>query len=314
LIRRRRGAAVADFTVALIDGPWKHRFVSAGGLRFHVAAAGPPDGPAVMLLHGVPQHWWAMRHLLTRLAEAGYAAYAMDLRGTGASDKPPEGYALPLLAQDVAGVIGALGHGEAVVVGHGFGGQVAWTMATRAPRTLNGIVPICSVHPGSLVPRRRWLTSPRALVQMGTLRSAPAARRLLTDEAFMGALFATWTQNPEAVGPEAVRRYTEAMRIPFAADKIARMAHWSTRSLVDAGHARFVASAREPAAAPVLQIQTDSDPMVRWTVTPVPHLGGPDYTFELLHNVGHLAPEEAPEAIGRLILRWLAARGITPVT
>ncbi|MGH8894731.1 MAG: alpha/beta fold hydrolase, partial [Actinomycetes bacterium] len=64
--------------------------VAANGARFHVAVSG--DGPLVLLLHGFPQFWWAWRHQLPELAAAGYRAAAMDLRGFGASDKPPRGY------------------------------------------------------------------------------------------------------------------------------------------------------------------------------------------------------------------------------
>jgi pimeloyl-ACP methyl ester carboxylesterase len=309
---KRKRTAPADFTAALIEGPWRHRFVSASGLRFHVAGAGPADGPPIVLLHGVPQHWWAMRHLLVGFAEAGYAAYALDLRGAGASDKPPEGYALPMLARDVAAVIAALGLDRAVVVGHGLGGQVAWTMVTRAPEVLVGIVPVCASHPGSLVPKRLELVSPRAFVQVAALRSPATARRFLKDETFMGALLGSWAQVPSAIDDAAVRVYAEAMRIPYAAEKAARMMRWATRPLLDAAHARFVASARVPSPVPVLEIQSDSDPVLRWTVSAAGHLGGADYTFELLHGVGHLAPEEAPDALARLIGHWLRARGHAP--
>jgi len=79
-----------DASSVLIDGPWEHKFVSANGARFHVAELG--EGPLVVLLHGFPQFWWAWRDQLTALAEAGYRAAAIDLRGFGASDKPPRGY------------------------------------------------------------------------------------------------------------------------------------------------------------------------------------------------------------------------------
>lgn len=68
-----------------IDGPWTHRDVAANGARFHIAELG--DGPLVLLLHGFPQFWWTWRHQLTALADAGYRAVAMDLRGVGGSDR-----------------------------------------------------------------------------------------------------------------------------------------------------------------------------------------------------------------------------------
>ena len=83
---------MTDSSAVLVDGPWQHRFVSANGARFHVVEAGSdPAAPLVVLLHGFPEHWWAWRHQLPALAAAGYRAVAMDLRGAGASDKPPQG-------------------------------------------------------------------------------------------------------------------------------------------------------------------------------------------------------------------------------
>ena len=77
------------------------------------------DGPLVLLLHGFPQFWWAWRHQLPALADRGYRAAAMDLRGFGASDKPPRGYDPRTLAEDVSGVVRSLGERDAVVVGPG---------------------------------------------------------------------------------------------------------------------------------------------------------------------------------------------------
>jgi pimeloyl-ACP methyl ester carboxylesterase len=109
---------IADFSDLLYEGPWEHRFVSANGARFHVAVAGSdsPRAPLVVLLHSFPQMWWAWRHQLPALAADGYRVAALDLRGFGASDKPPLGYDLPNLSRDVAGVIRTLGSMLAVVV------------------------------------------------------------------------------------------------------------------------------------------------------------------------------------------------------
>ena len=73
-----------DASSVLIDGPWEHRFVAANGARFHVAELG--EGPLVVLLHGFPQFWWAWRHQLTALSEAGYRVAAIDLRATDDRD------------------------------------------------------------------------------------------------------------------------------------------------------------------------------------------------------------------------------------
>ena len=121
------------------------RFVAANGARFHVVEAHSPasragSAPVVVLLHGFPHDWWSWRHQLTPLAEAGYRAIAMDLRGYGDSDKTPRGYDPMTLAADVAGTIRSLGARDAVVVGLGWGGYVAWTVAAGTPRRRTRVV------------------------------------------------------------------------------------------------------------------------------------------------------------------------------
>src|SRR5690606_30848047 len=83
-------------------------------------------------------------------AAAGYRVAAMDLRGTGASDKPPRGYDVPTLTADVAGVIRSLGAHEAVVVGHGVGGAVAWSMPALQPTVTRAVAALSAPHPARM--------------------------------------------------------------------------------------------------------------------------------------------------------------------
>ena len=134
-----------------IPGPWQHRHVAANGARFHVAEAGPSDGPLVLLLHGFPEFWWTWRAQLPVLAALGHRAVAMDLRGYGGSDKTPDGYDPLTLAQDVAGVVKALGARSAVLVGHGWGGYVAWTAAALHPREVSALCAVSAPHPAAML-------------------------------------------------------------------------------------------------------------------------------------------------------------------
>jgi len=117
--RGRPGRSVPDASSVRLPGPWQHRDVSANGIRLHVAETGDAGAPLVVLLHGFPEFWWTWRRQLPALAEAGFRAVAVDLRGYGDSDKPPRGYDLWTLAGDVAGLIRALGEPTARIVGHG---------------------------------------------------------------------------------------------------------------------------------------------------------------------------------------------------
>src|SRR5215203_193652 len=132
-------------TVVRPEGPWTHREVAANGARFHIAEMG--EGPLVLLLHGFPEFWWAWRHQLPALAEAGYWAVAMDLRGFGGSDHTPRGYDLPSVSADVMSVIASLGSRDAVVVGHDWGGLVAWTLAAYEPKAVRRLAVVGAPHP-----------------------------------------------------------------------------------------------------------------------------------------------------------------------
>ena len=157
-----------------------HRTVeSASGLRMHVAEAG--EGPLVLLLHGFPESWYSWRHQLAALAGAGYHAVAPDQRGYGRTGGPDgvEQYTLHHLAGDALGLVPALGHRQAVVVGHDWGAPVAWHTALVRPDTVRGVVGL-SVPP-----------TPR-----GTARPTDALRRLAGDAHYM--LWFQQTGAPEA--------------------------------------------------------------------------------------------------------------------
>src|SRR5688500_1161235 len=134
-------------SVVLVEGPWTHRAVTANGARFHLAEHGPTDGPLVLLLHGFPQFWWSWRHQLEALGDAGFRVVAPDLRGYGASDKPPRGYDGYTLSSDVAAMIRALGAREAHLVGHDWGGMLAWSVATLHPGITASVAVLGMPHP-----------------------------------------------------------------------------------------------------------------------------------------------------------------------
>jgi len=137
-----------DSTEAVeLPGPWRHRHVAANGARFHVAEAGAHDAPLVVLLHGFPEFWWSWRDQVPALAEHGFRAVAMDLRGYGGSDKTPRGYDPITLGQDVAAVVKALGARDAVLVGHGWGGYVAWATAVMHAREVSALCAVSAPHP-----------------------------------------------------------------------------------------------------------------------------------------------------------------------
>ncbi|MEV4339059.1 alpha/beta hydrolase [Streptomyces sp. NPDC049590] len=117
----------------------QHRTVEVNGLALHLAEEG--EGPLVVLLHGFPEFWYAWRHQLRPLAEAGFRVVAPDQRGYGDSARPaaPEAYSILHLVGDVVGLIHALGEERAVVVGHDWGALVAWQSALLRPDVVRAV-------------------------------------------------------------------------------------------------------------------------------------------------------------------------------
>jgi pimeloyl-ACP methyl ester carboxylesterase len=152
-----------------------HRWIDVGGLRLHCVEAG--TGPLVVLLHGFPEFWYAWRHQIPALADAGYRVVAPDLRGYNTSDKPSRvrDYRPRVLVQDVADLIVALGAGSAAVAGHDWGGGLAWLLAMQHPKRVERLVLLNAPHPVRFLKGLRSPPAAPQLVHSGL--SAPVAAR-----------------------------------------------------------------------------------------------------------------------------------------
>jgi pimeloyl-ACP methyl ester carboxylesterase len=297
-----------DATSVLLPGPWTHRDISANGVRLHAAEAG--EGPLVLLLHGFPQFWWAWRSQLTGLAAAGFHVVAADLRGYGASDKPPRGYDLPTLSADVAALVRALGEQEAVVVGHDWGGLLAWTMAALHPRTVRRLVVVSMAHPRTL---RAGLADPAqrraSRYALGfQLPRLPERRLTRADDDPVADLMQRWSGPEWARTPdfaEAVDRYRSAARIPQAAYGAMEYYRWAARSQLRPDGLRYARRMAAPISAPTLQLHGTLDPCVLAdTARRSGRYVAGVYEWRELPGVGHFPQEEAPAEVTQAIADW----------
>lgn len=122
-----------------------YRMLDAGRLRLSAQIAGE-GSPPVLLLHGFPEFHYSWRHQVPALSER-FRTVALDLPGYGASDKPRWGYSVPRLARDVVGALDALGDRKAYVVGHDWGGVLAWALAALHPDRVERLVVVNGPHP-----------------------------------------------------------------------------------------------------------------------------------------------------------------------
>jgi pimeloyl-ACP methyl ester carboxylesterase len=300
-----------DSSVVLVDGPWTHRTVRANGIAIHVAELG--TGPLVLLLHGFPQFWWAWHQQLVDLADAGYRAVAVDLRGYGASDKPPRGYDSPTLAADMAALVTSLGESDAMVVGHDLGGTLAWTMAARHPRVVRSLVAVGAAHPlrmrAELRPGAGNAQRHASDYVLRTFQVPRRAENLLSRDAqWVRQLFDRWTGprwrgTPRYVSD--VARYAQAMRIHPVSYCAAEHYRWEVRSLFRSDGRRYAASMRAPVAAPVLHLHGDFDTCVLpATAQGAGQYVSGQYEWRVLDGVGHFPHNEVPEFVSGELLRW----------
>ncbi len=135
------------------------RFIEANDLRMRIAEAGD-SGPLLLLAHGWPESWYSWRHQLTFLAEAGYRVVAPDMRGYGETDKPPrvEDYDIVQLADDMVGLLDALGEESAIMVGHDWGSIVAWNSVLLHPDRFTALIAMSVPYGGRALrsPMEGW--------------------------------------------------------------------------------------------------------------------------------------------------------------
>ena len=131
-----------------------HRYVDNNGTRIHYVSVG--QGPLVVMIHGFPDYWYSWRHQMSALKDL-YQVIAIDQRGYNKSDQPEgiDNYTMPLLVSDVAAVIKDTGSKQATVVGHDWGGAVAWQVALNLPQITDKLIVLNLPHPNGLAREMR---------------------------------------------------------------------------------------------------------------------------------------------------------------
>ena len=314
--------APPDPSVIRIDGPWRHLDVHANGIRFHVVEAQrtwpsrrrrpAPTRPLVILLHGFGSFWWSWRHQLRGLT--GARVVAVDLRGYGGSDKPPRGYDGWTLAGDTAGLIRALGHTSATLVGHADGGLVCWATSVLHPRLVRAIAVVSSPHPVAL--RASALTrrdQGRALLPSMLRYQVPIwPERSLTrhdadelERLVRSRASGKWLASEDF--SETIGHLRRAIQIPSAAhSRTGVPALGGAQPAARRGPA--VHAVDEPAAGvPVLHMRGDADPYVLADPVDRTQHYAPHGRYVSIAGAGHFGHEEAPEVVNEHLSRFLDA-------
>ncbi len=269
--------------------------VTANGLTFNVRLAGPEDGDPVLLLHGFPQSSLEWEAQLRALASAGYRAIAPDQRGysPGARPEAVEDYAIDHLLADVTAIAAAFGHATFHLVGHDWGGFVAWAYAWRHPEVVRTLTIVSVPHPAAFA--SVYASDPEQQTKssyLDWLRNDPEVEAVMLandGEGFRAGL----TGAPDSAIDEYVRLHSQPGALSAAIN-------WY-RAMVPG----FVGTLG-PISQPTLYVWGSEDIALGRLAAEatVDHVAGP-YRFEVFEGVSHWIPEEVPDQLNELLLEHL---------
>jgi len=132
--------------MSVLNGPWQHEYIVTNGVKLHYVTQG--EGPLMLMLHGFPEFWYSWRHQIPEFAK-NFKVVALDLRGYNDSDKPEDksAYVMAEFIKDVEGVIKGLGYDKCILVGHDWGGAIAWNFAYAHPEMVERLIVLNLPHP-----------------------------------------------------------------------------------------------------------------------------------------------------------------------
>lgn len=277
-------------------------YLTANGQRLHYVSAG--QGPLVVLLHGFPEFWYSWRANIPDLARARRVV-ALDMRGYNLSAKPSDGYDLATLTTDLRCVIEALGERQADIVGHDWGGALAWVFAMREPDCVRRLIVLNAPHPGPMArelrhPRQLWRSAYIGFFQLGGL-----AERVLAADHF-GAIWRTLRSadpDREWLGDDDIQRFVAAIARPGALTAALNYyRQLARRGPAAVGVARVI-------AAPTLVLWGERDPYLG-----VELLDGLDQWVRDLRCVrypdaGHWLNQQAPNSVNAEMVAFLTEEG-----
>lgn len=261
----------------------RHSWVRAGEVTLHVAEAGDPGAPPLVLVHGWPQHWWIWRNVMGDLART-HRVICPDLRGHGWSDAPRGDYAKDTLAGDLLALLDALELRDPVpLVGHDWGGWSSFLLAMRAPERVAGLLAL-SIPPPWSAPRRSPETVAFSSYQV--LVSTPVLGQavLRTVPGFVERLIRVGTENQAAYSDEDLRTYSHVLQDPDRA--AATTAVYRTFLLRELRQASRLAAP----SVPYRVVIGERDPILRAVELP-------PAVVERVPGAGHFLPEEAPGVV-----------------
>jgi pimeloyl-ACP methyl ester carboxylesterase len=282
----------------------RHCQAVVNGVRLHYVEAG--EGPLVILLHGFPEFWYSWRHQIPALAAVGFRVIAPDMRGYNLSERPRgvHAYRMEALTADVAELIRHAGASRATVVGHDWGGLVAWQVPMHYPEVVERLIVLNAPHPGAARREIRTLAQLRKswYVFFFQLPGMPEWSIRRGGFAGIAKILRTEPVRSGAFTAEDIRFYQEAIAQPGALN-----------AALNYYRALFRRSWREwskpiPAITiPTLVIWGEQDPYLGLPLLQGLEQWAPNVRVERVPDASHWIQVDAPEKVNRLMIDFLRA-------
>ncbi len=287
----------------------KHGSAYVNGVRLHYVTQGA--GPLLILLHGFPEFWYSWRYQIPALAKH-FTVVAPDMRGYNESDKPSgvAHYHIDRLTGDVQGLIRAFHEERAVIVGHDWGGGVAWSFAANYPHLTERLVVLNCPHPGAFQKalqenrqqlRRSWYIFYFQLPWLPELGLRLFSRRFIA-QAFRGMAV-----RKEAFPDEELHKYAEALATPGSARAAINYYRAAFRHRLRHGTIHLPQISR-----PTLLIWGEEDTALGKELTY--DMGGyfsDRFEIKYIPKCSHWVQQEQPELVNRYLLEFLLAEEST---
>jgi pimeloyl-ACP methyl ester carboxylesterase len=279
------------------------RIPVSDGLILHAVAAGPADGPLAVLLHGFPEFWHSWHRQIPVLASAGFRVIAPDQRGYNLSDKPKgiDAYRQEALTADVAALLDWAGRDKAIIVGHDWGGSVAWRFAMDCAERVDKLVVMNAPHPVAFARElKRWPQRKRSWYMLYfRIPWLPETLFSLSPRRTVNYFFRKIAVRKDAFTDEDLREFAEAMGQPGA---LRAMIHWYRAAF------RYRPTKRvRPIEAPTLLIWAKDDVALGVELTHGLEKWVPDLKLHYVNDCGHWVQNEAPDEVNTALLEFLRA-------
>jgi pimeloyl-ACP methyl ester carboxylesterase len=287
--------------MSILQRNWQHEFIQTNGINLHYVTQG--QGKLMLMLHGFPEFWYSWRHQITKFSK-DYQVVALDLRGYNDSDKPQavEAYAMTELLEDVKGVITGLGYENCILVGHDWGGAIAWNFAYTYPEMVEKLIILNLPHPAKF---KEGLSTPQQLLKswyivLFQLPFIPESILQWNDYQAIAAAFKNMAVDKSAFTQEDLEAYKDAAAKRGALTAMLNYYRCTFQSMLKSQQQWGILN------VPTLMIWGEKDTALGKELTYGTEAYVSDFRLKYIPNCSHWVQQEQPELVNQYMREFLA--------